>query len=81
MDFSSTYVAEPPPGQIRYPIDPPNLHMELTIVGVSTTAVALVAVTLRLFTRARVTEMGVHVNDRKLTLYSIRLIRSKALTT
>lgn len=59
----SVYIAVPPPGQIRYIVNPPNIHKELAAVGVSTTILALVAVILQLFTRAYVTKLGIHLND------------------
>lgn len=59
----SVYIAVPPPGQIRHTVNPPNIHKELAVVGVSTTILALVAVILQLFTRAYVTNLGIHLND------------------
>ncbi|CAN9197694.1 unnamed protein product [Alternaria alternata] len=63
MSTASVYVAVPPPGHTRHAVNPPNLHKELAAVGISTTALALVAVVLQLFTRAHVTKMGIHLND------------------
>lgn len=65
MSASSDYMAEPPAGELRHTADPPSLHRELAAAAVSTSAVALVAVVLRLFTTARVTRMGIHLNDCK----------------
>ena len=65
MSTASVYVAVPPPGHTRHAVNPPNLHKELAAVGISTTALALVAVILQLFTRAHVTKMGIHLNDCK----------------
>jgi hypothetical protein len=59
-------MAEPPHGQLRHTIDPPNIHSELIAVGVSTTIIAFVAVVLRMFTRAHVTNNGVNLDDCKL---------------
>ncbi|RYN50785.1 hypothetical protein AA0114_g5830 [Alternaria tenuissima] len=63
MSTASVYVAVPPPGHTRHAVNPPNLHKELAAVGISTTALALVAAVLQLFTRAHVTKMGIHLND------------------
>jgi hypothetical protein len=70
MNSSSGYMAEPPLGQLRHITNPPTLHNELATVAISTCAVAFIAVALHLFTRTRVTEMGVHLNDRKSRLVS-----------
>ncbi|KAF2650158.1 hypothetical protein K491DRAFT_697546 [Lophiostoma macrostomum CBS 122681] len=57
------YMAEPPPGQIRYTVDRPNLHKELTATAISMTVVACIAVALRVFTRVHVTKAGLGVDD------------------
>ena len=80
MNFSSAYVAEPPPGQLRHATNPPNLHAGLAAVGVSTTVVALLAVALRVFTRARVTDMGVHLNDRESNFRPVLSVSTALLT-
>jgi len=65
MKIALEYMAEPPPGYIRQEAGLPNLHQGLKGVGVSTTLLAFIAVTLRLITRVHLTKNGVQLDDCK----------------
>lgn len=77
MDTSGVkYMIEPPPGQVRG--SGATLQPELIASGVATTMVALIVVSLRIFTRTKVVHNGLHIDDcelRLLSSHSIRVIR------
>lgn len=58
-----TYYAEPPPGQVRISVNPPTRRDDLMAAGIATTTIAAVALALRLYTRLRVVEKGLKVDD------------------
>ncbi|KAI5865471.1 hypothetical protein GGS23DRAFT_594994 [Durotheca rogersii] len=54
MSEGPIYYAEPPPGQVRTPVDPPTRRGDLMAAGISMTIIAGLALSLRLYTRIRV---------------------------
>lgn len=56
-------MAEPPAGQVRH--SGATLQPELIASGVATTMIALVTVSLRIFTRIKIVHKGLYVDDRK----------------
>lgn len=63
MSEDSIYYAEPPPGQVRTPVNPPTRRRELMAAGISTTVIAGAALALRLYTRLRVVDKGLNADD------------------
>lgn len=57
------YVMEPPEGQVRTVVDPPNSAQGVLSAGVATTVLACVAVCLRLFTRKYVVKGVLGIDD------------------
>ncbi|KAK7914066.1 hypothetical protein PG985_011769 [Apiospora marii] len=59
----TAYMTEPPLGEERYHSDWPSIAYQVQISGVVTTAIALVTVVLRIFTRTYLVRNGLGVDD------------------
>ncbi|KAI2473895.1 hypothetical protein F4781DRAFT_379269 [Annulohypoxylon bovei var. microspora] len=63
MSDGQLYYAEPPPGQVRTPVNPPTRRDELMAAGISTTIIAGVALGLRLYTRVYMLKKRLEADD------------------
>ncbi|KAI1776307.1 hypothetical protein F4818DRAFT_413666 [Hypoxylon cercidicola] len=63
MSDEIVYYAEVPPGQVRTPVNPPTKRGDLMAAGISTTIIAGIALSLRLYTRLRVLKKTLEADD------------------
>ncbi|XDG02197.1 hypothetical protein ABKA04_001812 [Annulohypoxylon sp. FPYF3050] len=63
MSDGSLYYAEPPPGQVRTPVNPPTRRGSLMAAGISTTIIAGIALSLRLYTRVYMLKKKLEPDD------------------
>ncbi|KAM0219018.1 hypothetical protein ACHAQI_001342 [Fusarium lateritium] len=61
----ATYLMEPPEGQVRTLVNPPSSGGGVLPCGVATTAIALIVVSLRIFTRKVVVKSVLGIDDCK----------------
>lgn len=59
----TTYLMEPPEGQVRTLVNPPSSAGGVLPCGIATTAIALIVVTLRIFTRKVVVKGVLGIDD------------------
>lgn len=71
---ATVYVTEPPGGQHRNVLDPPSSADLIIATGVTTTCIALIAVTLRIFTRTFAIRGMLGWDDCKFSHYKIELV-------
>ncbi|KAL7625043.1 hypothetical protein AAE478_004257 [Parahypoxylon ruwenzoriense] len=83
MSEGSIYYAEPPPGQVRTPVNPPTRQGDLMAAGISMTIIAGIALGLRLYTRLHVLKNHLEADDceSKATQISSALISTMASRT
>lgn len=65
MSDEIVYYAEVPPGQVRTPVNPPTKRGDLMAAGISTTIIAGIALSLRLYTRLQVLKKTLEADDCK----------------
>lgn len=63
MSDGIVYYAEPPPGQVRTPVDPPTRRADLMAAGISTTIIAAMALSLRLYTKLHILKKKLEPDD------------------
>ncbi|KAI1462334.1 hypothetical protein F4805DRAFT_474313 [Annulohypoxylon moriforme] len=63
MSDGKLYYAEPPPGQVRTPVNPPTRRGDLMAAGISTTIIAGIALALRLYTRVYMLKKRLEADD------------------
>ncbi|KAI6089435.1 hypothetical protein F4821DRAFT_256857 [Hypoxylon rubiginosum] len=63
MSDEIVYYAEVPPGQVRTPVNPPTKRGDLMAAGISTTIIAGIALSLRLYTRLHVLKKRLGPDD------------------
>ncbi|KAI4867285.1 hypothetical protein F4820DRAFT_414403 [Hypoxylon rubiginosum] len=63
MSDEIVYYAEVPPGQVRTPVNPPTKRGDLMAAGISTTIIAGIALSLRLYTRLQVLKKTLEADD------------------
>ncbi|KAI0166889.1 hypothetical protein GGR52DRAFT_556032 [Hypoxylon sp. FL1284] len=63
MSSEIIYYAEVPPGQVRTPVNPPTRRGDLMAAGISTTIIAGIALSLRLYTRLQVLKRDLEADD------------------
>ncbi|KAI1449909.1 hypothetical protein F5Y02DRAFT_413586 [Annulohypoxylon stygium] len=63
MSDGNLYYAEPPPGQVRTPVNPPTRRGSLMAAGISTTIIAGIALSLRLYTRVYMLKKKLEPDD------------------
>ncbi|KAI2621714.1 hypothetical protein GGR54DRAFT_599464, partial [Hypoxylon sp. NC1633] len=63
MSDDKLWYMDVPPGQVRTPVNPPTKQTDLMAAGISTTIIAGIALSLRLYTRFRILKKRLEADD------------------